>query len=221
MCYNIETSIACFLGATISGVIALYLGQPILGCLILAYGVMQFSEILIWSGINTKNDKLNKIGTTVGKYSLPAHNIAIGIGILVAYWASRDQPKYWVPLIVGVLFYVAVIMRYTRKKDSNDGITEACDSCSTISAKLKWPYPHAWYSISFAISCVFLLFYVRPLFPLGALILFFFASTYLLTGIMSQSNVLGSYWCWSTAALAPLLVFVAYLLAKGRQGVKI
>ena len=93
MCYNLTTSIVSFISVTMSGIIAIYIKQPILGCIMLAYGLMQFSEIIIWKGIDTNNKNLNKIGTSIGKYTLPSHNIALGIGVLIAYWSSRNNPK--------------------------------------------------------------------------------------------------------------------------------
>ena len=59
MCYNIQTSIVSFVVVTTCGIIALRLKQPILGCLMLTYGLMQLSEVIIWRGVNTNNNSLN------------------------------------------------------------------------------------------------------------------------------------------------------------------
>ena len=125
MCYNIETSIVSFIVVTCSGLIALKLKQPVLGCLMLAYGLMQLSEVIIWLGVDTNSETLNRVGTTIGKYTLPSHNIAIGIGVLIAYWGARKNAIYWIPLIVGVIFYTGVMINYAVEKDSNNGITKA------------------------------------------------------------------------------------------------
>jgi len=87
MCYNLQTSIVSFIFAMTSGIVAIYLKQYILGILILCYGQMQLSEVLIWKGINDNNSYLNRLGTAYGKYLLPAHNLAIGLGI---YLHTKD-----------------------------------------------------------------------------------------------------------------------------------
>ena len=219
MCYNIETSIVSFIVITICGIIALRTKQPILGCLMLVYGLMQLSEILIWRSIDTKSDKLNRTGTAIGKYTLPSHNIAIGLGVLIAYWASRKNPKYWIPLVVGIMFYIAVMIIYYREKDSNNGITKACrypeepDSCTENSARLKWPYPHSWYAISMIISLILVMLYTRPL-SRATVIVSFFVVTFVATNILGKSQVLGSYWCWAAAAFSPVVLFVTSFMSK-------
>jgi len=219
MCYNIETSIVSFVVVTICGIIALRMGQPILGCLMLAYGIMQLSEIIIWRSIATKSEKLNRVGTSLGKYTLPSHNIAIGIGVLIAYWSSRKNPVYWVPLIVGIMFYVGVMIVYTRDKDTNNGLTKACeypeeqDACTKDSARLEWPYQHSWYSISMIISCILVLVYVKPV-TRAAVMVVFFAATFAGTAFLGKRQVLGSYWCWAAAAFAPLLLIVTSFMRK-------
>ena len=219
MCYNIETSIVSFAVVTICGIIAIRIKEPILGCLMLAYGLMQFSEILIWRGIDTNNDKLNRIGTSVGKYTLPSHNIAIGVGVLVAYRASRKNLFYWIPLTLGVLFYIGVMIIYAREKDSNNGLTKACkypeekDNCTKHSARLEWPYPHHWYTVSCVISFVIMMIYVRPL-SRASVIVAFFVFTFVGTALLGKNQVLGSYWCWSTAILAPIILLVTSRMAR-------
>ena len=219
MCYNIETSIVSFIVVTVCGIISLRISQPILGCLMLVYGLMQLSEILIWRSIDTKSDKLNRVGTSIGKYTLPSHNIAIGIGVLVSYWASRKNPVYWIPLMVGIMFYIGVMIIYSHEKDANDGITKACkypeekDSCTKNSARLEWPYPHSWYSISMIISLILVLAYARPL-SRAAVIVMFYVATFIGANILGKRQVLGSYWCWAAAALAPLVLIVTSFMTK-------
>ena len=185
----------------------------------LTYGLMQLSEVIIWRGVNTNNNSLNRVGTTIGKYTLPAHNMAIGVGVLVAYWASRDKPIYWIPLTVGILFYIGVMINYATEKDSNNGITKACkypedkDQCTKDSARLEWPYPHSWYSLSMIISLILVIGYVRPL-PRAIVMVLFFVATFIGTALLGKRQVLGSYWCWAAAALAPIMLITASLMMK-------
>jgi len=219
MCYNIQTSIVSFVVVTICGVIALRLKQPVLGCLMLAYGLMQLSEVIIWRGVDTNNETLNRVGTTLGKYTLPSHNIAIGVGVLIAYWASRKNPIYWIPITIGVIFYIGVMINYAVKKDVNNGITKACklpedkDECTKNSARLEWPYPHSWYALSMFISVVVALSYVRPL-SRASVIVLFFVITFIGTALLGKRQVLGSYWCWAAAALAPVVLITTSFMPK-------
>ena len=103
--------------------------------------------------------------------------------------------------------------------NANDGITKACkypeekDSCTNNSARLEWPYPHSWYSISMIISLILVLAYARPL-SRAAVIVMFYVATFIGANILGKRQVLGSYWCWAAAALAPLVLIVTSFMTK-------
>jgi hypothetical protein len=84
MCYSFRTSILSYFLGIISAIFALCTRQIVLGCLILAYCQIQLSEMMIWYGIDNNNTKINKSGTSYGKYLLATHNIAISIGIIIS-----------------------------------------------------------------------------------------------------------------------------------------
>ena len=236
MCYSFEHSLVSFLSVTVCGSVALALPvkgnpswaihQPILGCLMLCYGLMQLSEMLIWRGIDSNNDSLNRAGTAVGKYTLCAHNVALGVGVLIAYWSKSDSElplgkRYmiWAPLAAGILFYIGVMINYALVPDSSD-ITPACtydedkekNSCTKNSARLQWPFPHTYYFVSYAISVAIMIAYVRPLWPNGTLIAFFYTFSFIVTLSLGKSQVQGSYWCWAAAMFAPLLLIANTVL---------
>lgn len=211
MCFNLETSIVTFLSGMISGIIAINYKQYILGALILCYSLMQLSEVFIWYGIENNNKEMNKFGTALGKYSLPAHNIAIGLGIYIA-------TGEYIPLLIGIGFYLYVLLLiYPHDKNAPDTTKSNCDNnnCNKFAGKLKWPYNHSWYFYGFAISMVLCLIYVKPFFPVSVFITSFFTLSALIIFLIDYNNAYGSFWCWSTAALAPLLVFVNTNLTKG------
>ena len=202
MCYSYNVSIVSFILAMLSGLYAILNNKKTLGLLIITYGQMQLSEALIWKGIDKNCRKSNELGTLWGKYTLPSHNIAIGLGIYL-------ESKEILPLIFGILFYLHVV--YRIYDDNEPKITTNCEdnnSCqSELTGKLQWPYKHDWYTISYAISVIFLLFYIKQIKYRNYCIIFF-TSTFFITHLMSKNNVLGSFWCWSAAILSPLLVYL-------------
>lgn len=206
MCFSLETSIVTFLTATITGIVAIYLKQYVLGILILCYSQMQLSEVLIWYGINNKNDNYNLVGTNYGKFLLPTHNIAIGLGIYL-------ETGYILPLIIGLIFYIGVLIYYNLYSESNvitkDPNCDSDNKCNSLSAKLQWPFPHGWYILSFIISIILSLLYVKP-FISGLVIMLFY-----LIFFIDFNNAFGSYWCWGMALLSPIIVALnSYLIKK-------
>lgn len=219
MCYNIQTSIFSFLTAITSGIVAIKLNLNILGSLILSYSIIQFSEIFIWRGINTNNNKLNKIGTSIGKYTLPSHNIAIGIGIIITYWSSKNNPIYWLPLIIGLIFYFSIMIFYHYENKSN-GISKACEyekidektniECTKYSARLKWGYSHTWYSLSVIISIIIAFTYIKPL-NISIICTSFFVILFGSVTLFGKNQIIGSWWCWTTSFLSPIIVTIIFL----------
>ena len=194
---------------------------PILGMLMLCYSQMQLAEVMIWKGIDTNNPSMNERGTTYAKYSLPAHNIALGIGVLIAYRNNLDDIRYWFPLICGLLFYIFVLELYYRKK-RHSKTTPACetDKCKPYMARLEWPFPHEWYTLSFFLSITIMIGYVRPLAPSALIAFVFFSVTWIVTYILGKRHVLGSFWCWSTAILAPILLILNSVLTRNIPNIK-
>jgi len=218
MCYSFNTSIMSYTLGMISGIVALFTNQIVLGILILCYTQMQLSEALIWKGIDTNNINLNKKGTKYGKYLLATHNIAIGLGIIIAILIQKQKLKWtdYLPLIVGVLFFIFVVTFYYYKKDYLD-ITYPINNCSDKSCqnaenRLKWPYPHGWYIFSYIISLIILLFYINP-----NKSKIFLASVFTITLLVSMfvyPKSTGSVWCFSTSWLAPIIVLINYFLVN-------
>jgi len=218
MCYSVKTSILSFSLGLIASIFAFLSRQFILGTLILFYSQMQLSEAIIWRGIDTKNISLNKMGTSYGKYLLPTHNIAIGIGILLSIiFVDKKilKPTDFIPLVVGIIFFVCIVILQYSRKQYNDITYPANPSCIDRSCqnnenRLRWPYPHHWYMISYVISLIFLLIYIKPLASkifLGSM----FSITFFMSAILVPKSV-GSVWCFSTAILAPVLVLGNYFM---------
>ena len=159
-----------------------------------------------------------------GKYTLPIHNLAIGIGILIAYRKKLNEIKYWIPAIVGLVFYLSVILYSYADEDNEKMITQECDEeeapkkCRKGSAKLMWPFDHSWYGLSYLISLIFLFIYVNPTCSMvtGAV---YFSITWMVTGYLGKVDVVGSFWCWSTSFFAPLLILMNYYCTKNMKNI--
>jgi hypothetical protein len=188
---------------------------------------MQLSEAIIWKGIDEGNVKLNKIGTAYGKYNLPSHNMAIGIGFLLCVMFNLKRQVGWtdyIPLMIGVIFYIIVTeVIYTREKypDVSYPANKSClgvdRSCQNSENRLLWPYPHTWYGISFLISLTLAVILVKPL-GSKILIMSAFAISFLLS-LYVYPKTIGSVWCFAAACLAPVIVIANYFITKNVKNI--
>lgn len=213
MCYSFKTSLISYSLGMLSALFALCTRQYILGILILFYTQIQLSEAMIWYGIDTRRNEWNRIGTAYGKYLLPTHNIAIGLGILFLAYRNTGTPLLG-PLILGILFYLYVILVEYRKKhpDSTYPGDPMCtrQDCQNDKNRLVWPFPQRWYVVSIFLSLFLLIRYIRPwssvVFFVTLFFITFFQSLFLFRSSMS------SVWCFSAAVLAPVLVVGNYFI---------
>lgn len=225
MCYSFKTSVLSYTLGIISGIFALFTRQIALGILILTYSQMQFAELLIWHGIDTNDNNLNKFGSSYGKYLLATHNIAIGLGIILSIiFISKQKLKFFdfIPLIIGILFFIYIVLFYYLPKNYPDitlPLDPTCknytDRCQNPNNRLKWPWPHGWYLFGYVLSFIFLLIYIKPT-NSKILIASIFTITLIGTFIFNP-KVIGSVWCFSTAIIAPVLVILNYLIIKNKN----
>jgi hypothetical protein len=223
MCYSFNSSVISYTIGMIASIAAFITKQYIVGTLILFYTQMQLSEMLIWLAIDTNNLNLNKIGTSFGKYFLATHNIAISIGILLSiYFLHKQTPNFndYIPLLVSFLFFLFVVFYYFLPNNYNSTTSqiEPCinkdvSSCQNPNNRLKWPYPCRWYIISLIISTILVYLYVKPI-SSQILIFVIFLTSYFLSYIIFPISSAGSFWCFSTALLAPILVTINYFFIE-------
>ena len=227
MCYSFKTSLISYILGISSAIFAILTNQIVLGVFILVYSQIQFAEMLIWYGIDTNNDNMNRLGTSYGKYILATHNIAIGMGILLYIsFVKKEELKiddFW-PLIAGIGFFICILIFYNKssnklKKDLTYQLNINCkdvNKCQNMNNRLNWPWSYNWYFISFAISIIICLFYIKPV-ESRILLLSVFLGTFLLFLLIFDKLVVGSLWCFSAAILAPLLVITNYFIIQGRK----
>lgn len=214
MCYSYRTSLIAYTIVMLSAFFALYTGQYIIGMLILFYGQIQLSEALIWKGLDDGNTTLNKIGTNYGKYTLPSHVFAIGLGILLA-----TKGKSFIPLVIGIFSYITVVsFCYDNSKNE---LTYPLDpnckkECQNNDNRLQWPFYNGelWYGCLCIIGFIFVCMYLPA--PLKIMITMILAITYLCSFLFYKNNTksLASVWCFSSAIIAPIIVLLGYYLSR-------
>lgn len=223
MCYSQKSSIIAYSIGMISAILALATGQYILGTLILFFVQTQLAEFFIWKGIDESNTSLNKFGTAYLKYTLPSHNIAIGLGIIITVLVSGKKLtlKDMAALIIGIIFYIVVLLIYAENQTPNltyplDG--EKCDRfCQNSKNRLVYPFPCKWYMLGFIITLIL----IFKQFNLNSEI--FISLVFIMSLAISITffdwDVSGSIWCFSAAIAAPLLVLGNYIIMKNNLSV--
>lgn len=211
MCFDFKTSILSYSIGMISAIVALCTNQIILGMLILFYTQMQLSEAIIWKGIENKNISWNQWGTLYGQYLLPTHNLAIAFGILIVY--GNSEMKNCLPVVFSIFFYLMICALYASR--SFPDVTYPVQNCFQKECgfdknRLLWPFPTRWYTISFFFSLLLLILYIKPRASQIFLGIFFLFTFFLIWIIYPVS--MSSMWCFSTAIIAPFLVFINYFL---------
>lgn len=215
MCYSFKSSIISYTIGMITSIIAMKTGQVPLGFLILFYCQIQLAEGIIWRGIDTDNLSLNKIGTNIAKYTLALHMLGLGIGIYIIY-------KEPIPLIIGALFFLFVCIYYYSNYSNNTSYTfpyKECQKrekreCQNPDNRLVWKFPVQWYKISAIISFVLYFIYVKNDSVISRL---FIISFFIITAILSEylypkETYAPSLWCFISAIVAPIMIFINYYL---------
>lgn len=220
MCFSFSTAIASYLLALSAGIFAFATRQIVLGCLIFSYAQMQLSETLIWRGIDTKNKGMNRLGTSIGKYLLATHVFAVGLGIILSIvFVSKRKlvPTDFIPLILGILFFVFITVYYYLPGGySNETYPlKECtrkDTCKSEDNRLIWPYPHRWYWTSYVLTLLIVFIWVKP--NMSKVVFFLiFTLTFVVTYIVYPITV-GSVWCWSSSFIAPVIAVIGWLVIR-------
>lgn len=216
MCYSYNTSLISYTIVMLSAFFAIYTEQYIIGMLILFYGQIQLAEALIWKGLDDGNTTLNKIGTNYGKYTLPSHVFAIGLGILLT-----TKGKSVIPLVIGIFSYIVVIsFCYNNSKNNlTYPLDPNCNKeCQNNNNRLQWPFYNGelWYGCLCIIGFIFICMYL-PTTSLKIMITIILAITYLCSFLFYKNNTksLASVWCFLSAIIAPIIVLLGYYLSIG------
>jgi len=217
MCFSFKTSIISLTIGIISSIFALCTNQITLGFLIFFYSQMQIAEAMIWRGIDTNQKSLNRKGTSYAKYILPTHNLAIGIGYIVALYYQKKEIQWedFIPFLIGILFYfyILLVYRFKKGKDLTFPRKKVPKSCQNPNNRLLWPFPQNWYIISFMISLL-LLFFLKTISKSSKILLYsFFTLSYVSSFLFSYVTI-GSVFCFLTAILSPILVITNYFIIQ-------
>jgi hypothetical protein len=214
MCYSQRTSLISYSLGILAAILAFSTKQYILGSLILVFSQIQLSELLIWKGIDDNSSHLNKIGTAYGKYTLPMHPMAIGLGILITIYIAKQTIRFCdtIPFILGLLFYLYVIYFIYKNQEPKETFPfDNCKKreCQNNANRLIWPYETSWYLYGFILSLCFLILYSQ------SLACFFFIVSFYIVACIFDKRVFSSLWCFSAAISAPLLVYLNYKFMMG------
>ena len=222
MCYSQRSSLISYTLGLFAAAFCFKTRQMILGCLILCYTQIQLGEFMIWRSLDSDNERLNRMGTNFAKYLLPAHNIAIGVGVLLSIaliQKRRPRPSDFVPLCLGLVFFFSVLW-FVYHGDEHAAITKPLadtdcnhDRCRTSNNRLQWPFRHGWYTASFALSIIILMIYIKP--RRTKIFLFcVFTMTFLCASLLTKQETISSAWCFIAAIAAPLIAFIGWLLIR-------
>jgi hypothetical protein len=218
MCFSFKTSVYSYSIALLASVFAFATRQVVLGCLIFAYAQIQLSEAFIWRGLDTDNEKMNKLGTNLCKYFLATHIFAIGVGIILSILlVSKRKLKItdFIPVIIGIVFFIFVVFYYNSKEypDMTYPKNGICtNNCNDSKNRLKWTFPYTWYILSFLIIFLCFFCWLKPL-KAGMIIYLCFVFTLIMSFIIYPKTV-GSIWCWIASFLAPLVVLIGYFIIR-------
>ena len=238
MCYSFKTSIISYLIGMISGIVVLFIEEYIVGLLILAYCQIQLAEAIIWKGIDTDNVQLNKKGTLYAKYTLPAHLLAVGIGIMITLTINNNnnnnnnnnkiEKKIIIPPLIGLLFYIGVVIFYLfpnsikqNMKDAEKDLSYLSNrscmkrECQNNENRLQWPFKDEWYMLQtiiiFALFIYYNLYYSSYIpYQKSIILALFFGITYITSRITYKWSS-SSIWCFLSAILSPILVMALFL----------
>lgn len=221
MCFSFRTSLVSYTLGMLSAAFAIYTGQWMLGILVLFYSQMQLAEAFIWKGIDENNLKLNRIGTSYGKYLLPTHNFAIGLGLIFSVLLIQKRSlvlRDFIPLVIGIIFYGIIVLLYahTKSKDVTFPANQCSSNpreCQNWGNRLRWPFPHRWYVASYIISLILLFTFYDGSSRSKIFLLISFSVLFAGTALITPHSV-GSAWCFSTAIAAPLIVGVNWLITR-------
>ena len=212
MCFSFISSITSYSIGLLAAIFAIKTQQIPLGFLILFYCQIQLAEALIWRGIDTGKLSLNKLGTTLAKYSLALHMFGLGIGIYLVYKES-------IPLLVGALFFLSVCLYYYYRDNSVYTYPyKSCvkRECQNNDNRLVWKFPVLWYSVFALVTMAFYFLYVKDDSLVSRIVVIsFFIITALFSGLTSRKEMsFPTLWCYMSAIAAPILVLINYNLNR-------
>jgi hypothetical protein len=159
------------------------------------------------------------MGTFYGKYLLPIHNFAIGIGIIMSIILISKRKLIAtdiIPVILGLLFYIIIVVFvYIPTKSSSTTFprNKICDKlCQNPENRLLCPFPNSWYFFSFILSIIIMFIWIKP-FRSKILCFIIFSINFIIFYKIYPQTV-SSVWCFAAAIISPLIVILNYYLIK-------
>lgn len=193
MCWSFEASIITWIIGLVTGIFLLWRRKKndiVMGLLILTYSAMQLWEAIMW--LDQECQHGNKIATQAAYYTLWAHVLAIGVGLLIEYDTK-------IPIVIGFIFMIASIILRPP--------TWGC-SLKASNGHLVWGFDPTFYMVVFATAIALCAYYIRP-WAVSATICGLFLGSFILSYLYNQKyETTGSFWCWVSAAFCFLFILV-------------
>ena len=223
--------VATCIGLT-SAICAAKIGHPVMAFFIAAYTTVQIAEGLIWHSLDTQNDVLNRIGTTLLRMSLASHALITVVAALLFFHhiptkaRNRSRVKGWlvfllmlssVVFVVQNVFSADTVSTKALCKDKREGHEWRC--------RLNWQFDNLFmlYSLQVLIilSTTYIVFgrklawymhvllYALTWIAGGATILFT-KHHYRIPTRQALSIGVSTLWCFFSAIVAPVSVYILW-----------
>ena len=191
MCWSFQASIITWIIGLATGIFLLcrrMKNDIIMALLILTYSGMQLWEALMWR--DQECTGLNKFATQGAYYTLWAHVLALGVGMLIEY-------KVKAPIIIGFVLMIASVILSPKEWEC---------SLKSENGHLKWGFDPTFYLVVFAIAMCLCMYYIKPL-TVASLICGLFIGSFLISyALNAKYQTTGSFWCWVSAAFCFLFI---------------
>ena len=205
MCYDSKTSALSATIGILSAWVAFHINEPVLGCLIIVYSLMQIAEFCIWHGLDTNSFQWNQWGTTLASTSLKLHAIVVVAAILIFKWKTHKQNQ-GKRIALQIILVIAFFVCFGSLLDSSPPTTQP--SCSK-GCRLEWKFGASYPIQIVLIGAAFIIGVPEIFIPIAV---FYLGALFVSMGVSFMDpkttfkTAISSIWCFFVALFAPLLV---------------
>lgn len=206
MCFSqLSSLLALSVGICTSGAAYLY-HYKVLSIFILIVSWVQFSEFLIWRGLDTNNHKMNQFGTSLTKTLIGLHGVAVCIAVFIFAMPKQSWRQYaLIACTLLALTSYGIIVEAPYGQTTEAGCAVGC--------RLKWGFPDYSTSVSYAIgfAIIFIAFLLSNISLMQTFIIFaYYAITFWVCILTAKKNglveAISTTWCYVASIASPIVV---------------